>query len=80
MRKDSSELQINRKLRRRPLLDQIRPHGLGQVLILASSSGFSAITRAWAGDCVSFTLVAQLLYPTLVKVDVFLVLRKQTFV
>ena len=28
MRKDSQELQINRQLRRRPLLDQIRPHGL----------------------------------------------------
>jgi hypothetical protein len=28
MRKDSPELQINRKLRRRPVLDQIRPHGL----------------------------------------------------
>jgi hypothetical protein len=28
MRKDSSEFQINRKLRRRPMLDQIRPHGL----------------------------------------------------
>jgi unsaturated chondroitin disaccharide hydrolase len=26
MRKDSSEFQINRKLRRRPMLDQIRPH------------------------------------------------------
>jgi transposase len=29
MRKDSQELQINRQLRRRPLLDQIRPHSLG---------------------------------------------------
>ena len=29
MRKDSSKLQINRQLRRRPMLDQIRPHGLG---------------------------------------------------
>jgi hypothetical protein len=28
MRKDRKELQINRQLRRRPLLDQIRPHGL----------------------------------------------------
>jgi hypothetical protein len=28
MRKDGSQLQINRKLRRRPLLDQIRPLGL----------------------------------------------------
>src|ERR1700679_3678232 len=28
MRKDRTKLQINRKLRRRPLLDQIRPHGL----------------------------------------------------
>jgi hypothetical protein len=29
LRKDSLELQINRKFRRRPVLDQIRPHGLG---------------------------------------------------
>jgi hypothetical protein len=29
MRKDRQELQINRQLRRRPMLDQIRPHGLG---------------------------------------------------
>jgi hypothetical protein len=29
MRKDRTKLQINRQLRRRPLLDQIRPHGLG---------------------------------------------------
>jgi hypothetical protein len=28
MRKDRTKLQINRQLRRRPLLDQIRPHGL----------------------------------------------------
>ena len=28
LRKDSPELQINRKFRRRPLLDQIRPHDL----------------------------------------------------
>jgi hypothetical protein len=28
MRKDRQELQINRQLRRRPMLDQIRPHGL----------------------------------------------------
>ena len=28
MRKDSSKLPINRQLRRRPVLDQIRPHGL----------------------------------------------------
>jgi hypothetical protein len=29
VRKDQTKLQINRKLRRRPLLDQIRPHRLG---------------------------------------------------
>ena len=28
LRKDRTKLQINRQLRRRPLLDQIRPHGL----------------------------------------------------
>jgi DNA-binding IscR family transcriptional regulator len=28
MRKDGSELQINRKFRRSPMLDQIRPHSL----------------------------------------------------
>jgi hypothetical protein len=28
VRKDRQELQINRQLRRRPMLDQIRPHGL----------------------------------------------------
>jgi hypothetical protein len=27
LRKDRQELQINRQLRRRPMLDQIRPHG-----------------------------------------------------
>ena len=31
MRKDSQELQINRQLRRRPLLDQIRPHRLADL-------------------------------------------------
>ena len=30
LRKDSQELQVYRRLRRRPLLDQIRPHGLGE--------------------------------------------------
>ena len=30
LRKDRTKLQINRQLRRRPLLDQIRPHGLVQ--------------------------------------------------
>jgi hypothetical protein len=34
MRKDRQELQINRQLRRRPLLDQIRPHRLEIVLRL----------------------------------------------
>jgi len=29
MRKDCTKLQVNRCLRRSPLLDQIRPHGLG---------------------------------------------------
>ena len=28
MRKDRTKLQINRQLRRRTMLDQIRPHGL----------------------------------------------------
>jgi hypothetical protein len=28
MRKDSAKLQINRQFRRRPMLDQIRPHRL----------------------------------------------------
>jgi hypothetical protein len=28
MRKDGSELPVNRLLRRRPMLDQIRPHNL----------------------------------------------------
>jgi hypothetical protein len=38
MRKDQTKLQINRQLRRRPLLDQIRPHGLAlQLHILATS-------------------------------------------
>ncbi len=32
MRKDSQELQIYRQLRRRPLLDQIRPHSLASRL------------------------------------------------
>ena len=31
LRKDQTKLQINRHLRRRPLLDQIRPHGLDAV-------------------------------------------------
>ena len=31
MRKDRTKLPINRQLRRRPLLDQIRPHSLGPV-------------------------------------------------
>jgi hypothetical protein len=31
MRKDRTKLQINRQLRRRPLLDQIRPHGLDTI-------------------------------------------------
>ena len=30
MRKDQTKLQINRLLRRRPVLDQIRPHRLGR--------------------------------------------------
>ena len=30
MRKDRTKLPINRQLRRRPLLDQIRPHSLGE--------------------------------------------------
>jgi hypothetical protein len=34
VRKDRQELQINRQLRRRPMLDQIRPHGLGIVRIV----------------------------------------------
>ncbi len=37
LRKDSQELQINRQLRRRPLLDQIRPHRL----VFASSVAFA---------------------------------------
>jgi hypothetical protein len=36
MRKDRTKLQINRQLRRRPLLDQIRPHGLRERRIPAS--------------------------------------------
>ena len=32
MRKDRTKLQINRQLRRRPLLDQIRPHSLVAIL------------------------------------------------
>ncbi|MEP9357074.1 3-oxoacyl-ACP reductase, partial [Xanthobacter sp. KR7-65] len=31
LRKDGSKLPIHRQFRRRPLLDQIRPHGLGRV-------------------------------------------------
>jgi hypothetical protein len=42
MRKDSSELQINRKLRRRPLLDQIRPHGLALQLHIPFDVSFSS--------------------------------------
>ena len=37
MRKDRQELQINRQLRRRPMLDQIRPHGLARKAFLAAS-------------------------------------------
>jgi hypothetical protein len=33
MRKDRTKLQINRQLRRRPLLDQIRPHGLAKIKV-----------------------------------------------
>jgi hypothetical protein len=40
MRKDCSELQINRKLRRRPLLDQIRPHGLALQLPISLDMSF----------------------------------------
>jgi hypothetical protein len=42
MRKDRQELQINRQLRRRPLLDQIRPHGLAlqlRILLISESMG-----------------------------------------
>ncbi len=41
MRKDSQELPINRQLRRRPLLDQIRPHRLVILgLLLARAFGW----------------------------------------
>jgi len=33
MRKDRTKLQINRQLRRRPLLDQIRPHGPAKIKV-----------------------------------------------
>jgi len=36
MREDSPELYINRRLRRRPMLDQIRPHGLVTMLAFTS--------------------------------------------
>ena len=53
---------------------------LKRTLSFASSSGSTATIRTRAGDRVSVTFVTQLFYPTLVALDVLLVLRKQTFV
>ena len=57
MREDSQELQINRQLRRSPLLDQIRPHGLGRqeeqkgILLSHSSAALWAPTRHTRAQC-----------------------------
>jgi hypothetical protein len=45
MRKDRTKLQINRQLRRRPLLDQIRPHGLMSTLFLTGYDQTQAISQ-----------------------------------
>jgi putative chitinase len=53
MRKDRTKLQINRQLRRRPLLDQIRPHGLAEesagFTILAQPGSDEAMNKMWDG-------------------------------
>ena len=41
LRKDRPKLQINRLLRRRPLLDQIRPHSLENLRLITSRSNRS---------------------------------------
>jgi hypothetical protein len=57
MRKDRQELQINRQLRRRPMLDQIRPHGLvgqrtpeGGGRIVADARVFEASSKPYRSD------------------------------
>ena len=50
MRKDRTKLPINRQLRRRPLLDQIRPHSLVALGYDGSYNRVAAFARA-AGNC-----------------------------
>ena len=45
MRKDSTEFQIDRQLRCRPMLDQIRPHGLVNVSIFTRPCGRIEMVR-----------------------------------
>jgi hypothetical protein len=53
LRKNGSQLQINRLIRRRPLLDQIRPHGLTIIenpkakIIAGDTMTFGCVLAAW---------------------------------
>jgi ribose transport system permease protein len=62
MRKDGSQLQINRKLLCRPLLDQIRPHSLGPVLGGAGlAGGFVSVGGTMLGAALVTTIRSGLL-------------------